>query len=65
MPFVSMGLYTADKRFYLADVSSSRYSASSYYVAKVRDMPLQRRAGGQHGGLARCAHGHPAYTTPS
>lgn len=37
LPFVSISLYTADKRFYLADASAKLYRASSYYAAKVRN----------------------------
>lgn len=35
MPYISMGLYTADKRFYLADASSKLYRRLAYYMAKV------------------------------
>jgi hypothetical protein len=30
-----MGLYTADKKFYLSDASSQLYRPGAYYVAKV------------------------------
>jgi hypothetical protein len=36
MPYISMGLYTSDKKFYLADASSQLYRPLAYYLAKVR-----------------------------
>jgi hypothetical protein len=36
MPFISMSLFTADRQFYLADISAKLYHPSAYYVAKVR-----------------------------
>jgi hypothetical protein len=36
MPYISMGLYTADKRFYIADATAKLYRPSAYYLAKVR-----------------------------
>lgn len=36
LPYVVMSLYTADRRFYLADVSAKLYRPSAYYAAKVR-----------------------------
>jgi hypothetical protein len=35
MPYISMGLYTADKRFVVADASSKLYRPLAYYLAKV------------------------------
>ena len=35
MPYVSMGLYSADKKFYLSDASSQLYRPLAYYLAKV------------------------------
>ncbi|KAI8470965.1 MAG: hypothetical protein J3K34DRAFT_520870 [Monoraphidium minutum] len=35
MPYVSMSLYTADKKFYIADSSAKLYRAHAYYAAKV------------------------------
>lgn len=35
MPYISMGLYASDKKFYLADASSQLYRPLSYYLAKV------------------------------
>jgi hypothetical protein len=35
MPYVSMSLYTADKKFYIADASAKLYRAHAYYAAKV------------------------------
>ena len=35
MPYISMGLYTADKKFYIADASAKLYRPLPYYVAKV------------------------------
>ena len=35
MPYISMSLYTAGKKFYLADVSAKLYTPSAYYLAKV------------------------------
>lgn len=35
MPYISISLYTNDKRLYLADVSAKRYTPSAYYMAKV------------------------------
>ncbi|GBF96283.1 ABC transporter G family [Raphidocelis subcapitata] len=35
MPYISMGLYTADKKFYLSDASSQLYRPGAYYVAKI------------------------------
>jgi hypothetical protein len=35
MPYVSMSLYTAGRKSYLADVSAKLYCPSSYYLAKV------------------------------
>lgn len=39
MPHISMGLYTSDKKFYLADASSKLYRPLAYYLAKVRRGP--------------------------
>jgi len=36
MPYISMGLYSADKKFYLSDASSQLYRPLAYYLAKVR-----------------------------
>jgi hypothetical protein len=36
MPYISMGLYTSDKKFYLADASAKLYRPVAYYMAKVR-----------------------------
>jgi hypothetical protein len=36
LPYISISLYTNDKRIYLADASAKRYSPSAYYAAKVR-----------------------------
>jgi hypothetical protein len=36
MPYVSMSLYAADKRFYVADASAKLYRPHAYYAAKVR-----------------------------
>jgi len=42
MPYISMGLYTADKKFYLADASAKLYRPSAYYLAKVTaTLPFQ------------------------
>lgn len=41
MPYVTMGLYAADKKFYLSDSSSQLYSPWAYYVAKVRAFSLR------------------------
>jgi hypothetical protein len=35
MPYISMSLYTADKKFYLSDASSQLYRPGPYYLAKV------------------------------
>jgi len=35
MPYISMGLYAADKKFYLSDASSQLYRPFAYYMAKV------------------------------
>jgi len=35
MPYITMGLYTADKKFYLSDASSQLYRPGAYYLAKV------------------------------
>lgn len=35
LPYVSISLYTNDKRIYLADASAKRYCPSAYYCAKV------------------------------
>jgi hypothetical protein len=35
MPYISMGLYASDKKFYLADASSQLYRPLAYYFAKV------------------------------
>jgi hypothetical protein len=35
MPYVSMGLYAADKKFVVADASSQLYRPLAYYLAKV------------------------------
>jgi hypothetical protein len=35
MPYVSMSLYTADKKFYIADASARLYRPLAYYLAKV------------------------------
>ena len=40
MPYITMGLYTADKKFYLSDASSQLYRPAAYYVAKVRPRGL-------------------------
>jgi hypothetical protein len=34
LPYVYMSLYTSDKQYFLADISSRLYSHSAYYVAK-------------------------------
>jgi hypothetical protein len=36
MPYISISLYTADKKFVLADASSKLYRPLAYYMAKVR-----------------------------
>ncbi|KAJ9518404.1 hypothetical protein QJQ45_018417 [Haematococcus lacustris] len=35
LPYVSMGLWTADREFFLADISACLYRPSLYYAAKV------------------------------
>ena len=35
MPYISISLYTADKKFVLADASSRLYRPLAYYLAKV------------------------------
>lgn len=35
LPYVSISLYTSDKRIYLADASAKLYRPSAYYAAKV------------------------------
>ncbi|KAL6748511.1 ABC-2 type transporter-domain-containing protein [Haematococcus lacustris] len=35
IPYVYMGLYTSDRRFFLADMASGLYKPSLYYMAKV------------------------------
>jgi len=35
IPYVSMSLYTADKKVYLADISAKLFRTSAYYLAKV------------------------------
>ncbi|KAL6756257.1 ABC-2 type transporter-domain-containing protein [Haematococcus lacustris] len=35
MPYISMSLYTSDRQYYLADISSSLYRPIIYYIAKV------------------------------
>lgn len=35
MPYVSMSLYSADKKFYIADASAKLYRPLAYYLAKV------------------------------
>ncbi|KAL6748515.1 ABC-2 type transporter-domain-containing protein, partial [Haematococcus lacustris] len=35
IPFINMGLYTSDRRFFLADMASGLYKPSLYYMAKV------------------------------
>eukprot|EP00878_Enallax_costatus_P025554 GHUV01027345.1.p1 GENE.GHUV01027345.1~~GHUV01027345.1.p1 ORF type:complete len:235 (+),score=74.79 GHUV01027345.1:1-705(+) len=35
MPYVSMSLYCADKKFYVADASAKLYRSHAYYIAKV------------------------------
>lgn len=35
-PYISISLFTSDKRIYLADASAKRYRPGAYYVAKVR-----------------------------
>jgi hypothetical protein len=35
LPYISISLYTSDKRIYLADASAKLYRPSAYYVAKV------------------------------
>ena len=42
MPYVSMSLYTADKKFYIADASAKLYRPHAYYAAKVTaTLPFQ------------------------
>jgi hypothetical protein len=36
MPYVSICIYTSDKRIYLADVSAKLYRPWAYYASKVR-----------------------------
>ncbi|KIZ04851.1 hypothetical protein MNEG_3112 [Monoraphidium neglectum] len=36
MPYISAGLYSADKKFYLSDASSQLYRPLAYYLAKAR-----------------------------
>lgn len=36
MPFVSISLFTSDKRFFLADSAAKLYHPMLYYIAKVR-----------------------------
>jgi hypothetical protein len=35
MPYISMSLYSADKKFYIADASAKLYRSHAYYAAKV------------------------------
>jgi hypothetical protein len=69
IPYVSMSLYTADKKVYLADMSAKLFDTSSYYAAKVRARGGQSGSvmGQSRGGLgavqaesraAGCARGH-------
>jgi hypothetical protein len=68
MPYISMGLYTADKRFYLADASSKLYRPLAYYMAKVsgahgvgpaRVLALRAGGAGRHCGTVCCRHTAP------
>lgn len=34
MPYISMSLYCADKKFYIADASAKLYRSHAYYIAK-------------------------------
>jgi hypothetical protein len=34
-PYISMSLYTADRKHYLADATSRLYHPATYYLAKV------------------------------
>jgi hypothetical protein len=43
MPYVSMGLYSSDKKFYLADASAKLYRPLCYYVAKVTCQQQQQQ----------------------
>jgi hypothetical protein len=45
MPYISLGLYMADKKVYLADVSGKLIQPSAYYVAKVGRACQQRLQG--------------------
>lgn len=45
MPYISMGLYTSDKKFYLADASAKLYRPVAYYLAKVGEPPPLTRKG--------------------
>jgi hypothetical protein len=45
MPYISMGLYTSDKKFYLADASAKLYRPVAYYMAKVGHTLQQGYAG--------------------
>ena len=47
MPYVSMSLYTADKKFYIADASAKLYRPHAYYAAKARGAHAPPRAGGR------------------
>lgn len=38
MPYVSMSLYSAGKKFYIADASAKLYRPHAYYAAKVGDL---------------------------
>jgi hypothetical protein len=43
MPYISMGLYTSDKKFYLADASAKLYRPVAYYFAKVGGAGAERQ----------------------
>ncbi|KAL6762732.1 hypothetical protein V8C86DRAFT_3086957 [Haematococcus lacustris] len=38
MPYISMSLYTSDRQYYLADISSSLYRPIIYYIAKASQL---------------------------
>jgi hypothetical protein len=50
MPYVSMSLYTADKKFYIADASAKLYRPHAYYAAKVGAAPALAAFWGVEGG---------------
>jgi hypothetical protein len=58
LPYMSLTLYTSDKRIHMADTAAKRYRLSAYYAAKVC---VEALSGAVSDSPGMCIQQHPTY----